>query len=405
MVLAELDELAQSLAERIGRAVAIDDPTLRLLVHTPHHGHVDEVRMQSIMNLRAQPEVVDWVLSTVKDAEGPLIRLPAQERWHMMERVCLPLRDRGHVLGYLWITTGGDDLSERDIAVVTEAGRAAARLMAQGGMPRPTTQVWERSLAQDLLSSDEDVRLAAARSLREISGIGGPVRAVVVHPPSRLAFGAEQVADLDRDLDRSCRSILEGPALTVVVDRRVVILVPADGRAVQRIDKFVSSARRSCQRAVRAKDVLVGIGSVVSSPQDFAASYQQAVDTVRVLEAVPWFGTQAEWSQLGFYRFVCRLEDVGVLATLVAEPVFRLAEDPAARDILESVEAYLDHSGDVRTTVDDLSIHRTSLYYRLRRFRELCGMDLRDGDARLCLHVAFKLARMHGWTPGQPLPK
>lgn len=48
----DLSDLATMLAERINRPVAINDPTMRLLTHTPHHGPVDPVRMQSILHPR-----------------------------------------------------------------------------------------------------------------------------------------------------------------------------------------------------------------------------------------------------------------------------------------------------------------------------------------------------------------
>jgi DNA-binding PucR family transcriptional regulator len=43
--------------------------------------------------------------------------------------------------------------------------------------------------------------------------------------------------------------------------------------------------------------------------------------------------------------------------------------------------------------VQVLSIHRTTLYYRLGRITELTGMDLRDGGERLAVHLGLKLAR------------
>ena len=41
-----------------------------------------------------------------------------------------------------------------------------------------------------------------------------------------------------------------------------------------------------------------------------------------------------------------------------------------------------------------LRIHKTSLYYRLRRIETLTGMCLRDGEDRLALHLGIKLVRL-----------
>ena len=38
-----------------------------------------------------------------------------------------------------------------------------------------------------------------------------------------------------------------------------------------------------------------------------------------------------------------------------------------------TLETYLDHAGDVKSTAAELWLHRTSLYYRLRRVEEVAG--------------------------------
>jgi hypothetical protein len=43
-----------------------------------------------------------------------------------------------------------------------------------------------------------------------------------------------------------------------------------------------------------------------------------------------------------------------------------------------------------------MNLHRTSLHYRLRRIERLAGTDLKDGNERLSLHLALKLAHLTG---------
>ena len=56
-----------------------------------------------------------------------------------------------------------------------------------------------------------------------------------------------------------------------------------------------------------------------------------------------------------------------------------------------TLEAYLDRAGDAQAAAAALFIHRTTLYHRLRRIERIAGVDLRDGDDRLLLHMALRL--------------
>ncbi len=62
--------------------------------------------------------------------------------------------------------------------------------------------------------------------------------------------------------------------------------------------------------------------------------------------------------------------------------------------LVHTLETYLDHAGDVKATAAALWLHRTSLYYRLRRIEELAGVDLNRGEDRLLCHVALKLTHL-----------
>ena len=64
-------------------------------------------------------------------------------------------------------------------------------------------------------------------------------------------------------------------------------------------------------------------------------------------------------------------------------------------ELVETLEAYLDRAGDARAAAAALFIHRTTLYHRLRRIERIAGVDLRDGDDRLLLHMALRIRRLH----------
>jgi DNA-binding PucR family transcriptional regulator len=48
----------------------------------------------------------------------------------------------------------------------------------------------------------------------------------------------------------------------------------------------------------------------------------------------------------------------------------------------------------VPATAAALNLHRSGVYYRLRRAEELTGLDLDRGDDRLLAHLALRLAAL-----------
>ncbi|OPG05025.1 hypothetical protein B1L11_36210 [Microbispora sp. GKU 823] len=130
-----------------------------------------------------------------------------------------------------------------------------------------------------------------------------------------------------------------------------------------------------------------GIGGPRDDPGEAWQSWREALLALRVAEHVGRHAPVADWSALGVYRLLARLTPRD-LADLAAESA---ALTPR---IAASVEAYLDHAGQVQETAAALGVHRQTLYYRLGKAGHLTGLDLADGEDRLLLHLSLKAAAL-----------
>jgi hypothetical protein len=104
----------------------------------------------------------------------------------------------------------------------------------------------------------------------------------------------------------------------------------------------------------------------------------------------------ATWDGLGAWRLVVEAPD-----TVTIESVHPAAAILAAQprgDLLTTARALVDNGGDVATTARELNVHRTTLYYRLDRIKELTGVDMHDGLSRTHLQLALWLAAYRACT-------
>ncbi len=91
---------------------------------------------------------------------------------------------------------------------------------------------------------------------------------------------------------------------------------------------------------------------------------------------------------------------LGLLRSLAAErpellrgPVEALRGLDAAghSDYIRSLRAFFDNAGDVPRAADALFLHPNTLRYRLRRMRELTGLNLKDPTDRLVAELQLRI--------------
>jgi len=102
---------------------------------------------------------------------------------------------------------------------------------------------------------------------------------------------------------------------------------------------------------------------------------------------------------LGPYAVLMQLPESALDVDALPGPLRSLLAADPSRTLTTTLLTYLDHAGNSPRTAEALHIHRTSLYYRLGRIREITGADLDDGRTRLTLHIGLSLLPMMDSSP------
>jgi sugar diacid utilization regulator len=391
---APLQIIVDSLAADIGRDVAVDDRQIRWLVHSPHHEEPDPARLRSILTRRITDDALEWAFSFgIEEATGP-VRLPANEEIGAQARVCIPLRARDLLLGFMFIVDAEETLGAAEIAQAEDAANEAAQILYRERRLRELERERERWLVTHLLRGGGADADEAARALADEGFLdAGRVAVLVIRAdaePARceIAIGAA--------LDRLRRLVPPRGGLELRHGDHGAFLIGLD-------DATAASPRELAERLLSLTDealrdeAIEGVTRVgIGGPEPLPAarrSYRQARDAVAVAQRVARFGRVAAWDELGVYRTLARfpqeLDDEALHPGLVV-----LMGDAAHAPLLETLEAYLDRAGDVKATAEALNLHRATLYYRLQRIEEITGARLKAGEDRLALHLGLRLARL-----------
>ncbi|SCE93604.1 DNA-binding transcriptional regulator, PucR family [Micromonospora mirobrigensis] len=401
----DLQRIVDTMAARVGRPALIEDRRQRVVVYSEHTGLIDDVRRSSILRRHTTPEVIAWFRQVgISDARRP-VRTPASPSLDLLPRVCVPIRHQDLLLGFVWFIDATGDMTDEDIATVTEAVPDLSLALYRENLLGELTSQREAEAARTLLSDAPETRAEAVRSLLAdgIVGADGEVTALV----AKLVGGRGQPLDdparvaLEHTLVATRRWIGPREALHLVRHDHGVLLLCC-GRGSNRVsteavaEHLGASLRSAGHGLPSVARSVVGVGQPRARLHDTVASYQEALQAARVGVQLPALGPVVTWADLGIYRVLARMDAQQLGVAGVHPGLERLLHDEANQVLLETLETYLDLAGNAHATAQRLRLHRTTLYYRLQRVEQLAETDLKDGNERLCLHLALKLGRLTG---------
>ena len=91
------------------------------------------------------------------------------------------------------------------------------------------------------------------------------------------------------------------------------------------------------------------------------------------------------------YRLLYSLKGQPELDRFTDETLARLLDRDRGGELRRTLAAYLESNGSPTEAALRLKLHRNTVLYRLSRIEDLLGVDLRDADARLTLHLALRI--------------
>jgi sugar diacid utilization regulator len=238
------------------------------------------------------------------------------------------------------------------------------------------------SLVLDLVSgTDADPATLLSRAQALGYDLGRPHRVVMVE-----AHAADQdIEAFSRAVGRAAAALRVG-GLTAMHLRGVIVLADREMPWEQFRARVVVELHGGRCR--------VGVGDVCAELAEFSRSAQEADLALRMQKEAGGPERVTLFDELGVYKVLAMSGDTGAMERFVAEWLGRLIDYDSRHGtaLVLTLSEYLDCGGNYDATAGALSVHRSTLKYRLKRIREISGQDIGLPDTQFNLQVAT-----HAW--------
>lgn len=269
------------------------------------------------------------------------------------------------------------------------ARKYATRLLEAELSHRRSLARLELSLGRDLvdeLVSGMDGATAGVRTEALGYDISGPQHVIVAQWQPPLADDTVVVA-----LRRTFQELRSSALVSRSSDMAI---------AVVRGDPLGAEVFSLVAKTLRSATGAVGIGGPSLDIAQIPRSFSEALHALHIRAgSIDRYGV-TRFDQLGIYRIVDTARGEPDLAGYVDEWLGTLQrnDDGRGSDQVQTLAQYLDHGGNYDSAAESLTIHRSTLRYRLNSIRQITGFDLAGPETRLNLHVATRAWRLrpHG---------
>ncbi|MCX4697720.1 helix-turn-helix domain-containing protein [Streptomyces sp. NBC_01352] len=383
----DYQELVDEISELLGAPATLENRDFELIAFGAYDSEgeldasaLDPVRTRSILTRRSTAAVRTWFEGFgITRATAPVRIPPTPEAGVYRGRICLPVRHRGVVLGYVWLLDDDPGPTDRQLTAAMEVTTRIGALLADEAQHGADLS---RELRAVLTAERDWQRDMAVAELRTALG----PRADTLH----TVICVTPWPSADPDDAPSVRTVPGATALCTLpwgtTATALALLVRL--RSADVMTPATSAAGRLLERA-RSTGAAAGIAAARAGLVDLGVAWREAAAAARAALAEPHLGPIAEWSSIGPYRLLTSLPP-----ETAHDPAVRTLLSPTHHELARTAEVYLDCAGQAGRTAAELGIHRQTLYYRLSRVEQLTGLDLDDGEDRLLLHMALKGARL-----------
>lgn len=216
--------------------------------------------------------------------------------------------------------------------------------------------------------------------------LGRPHRVVA------LEFGASGREQTDALFDAVSRAASAARVGSLLAARLSDVILLADAEASW--PRFHASVATELNGARCS----IGVGGRCQEVTEFPRSYRESQLALRMQKAIGGTEDVTLFDELGVYQVLATETDMSAMEAFVHDWLGALMDYDAVHgaQLVTTLSEYLESGGSYDVSARALSVHRSTLKYRLKRIREVSGHDLSIPDTQFNLQLATRAWRTLG---------
>lgn len=388
-----LAEMTEVMSNLTGKIVLVQDKRLEVkAISVPPNNTLDIGRLLEVLVNRDQ---LPPVLRNRKAAA----RAP-QSYWQQIlpieniGRLISPIISGDRARGYLTLVGSADELDLLDSLTVEHGAAACALEMAKA----KAVSEAKKSLRGDFLEG----LLAGTLPAKEIERLAGRLDHDTTQPHAVMTFDwldddKEGVPSLRR-METTLSWLLTNHSRSALVhiygEKQHIVVFQSlkDRNDIDTAHELARRLREQLEAEFPQAQLIGGISGPSESIGDWPRVYREAMQAMQLGQRLN-FRHLVQFDSLGVYRLLGQLEDIPAVQEFTDHVIGPLVlyDQQHRSSLVQTIDAYFDHHGNISQTAESLYIHRNTLLYRLERIQELTGHDINVANMRLAMHLSLKL--------------
>lgn len=156
--------------------------------------------------------------------------------------------------------------------------------------------------------------------------------------------------------------------------------------SLEQMDRLLEIVKDSIITRNKNTDFNIGIGEIVKGYKDLQSSYRQsriAMKFMKIAKKVTGDKNKSivHYSKMGIFQSLIAVDNYQELAKYIPSTIIKIHnyDEKHHTEMLKTLQCYIKNNFSLNKTADELSLQYRSVSYRIKRIKEISGIDFDNG--------------------------